>query len=451
MSEEKINDKKVARIEDFVLKQEEIDQELWQSIISKSKSGDPEEKKQAISFILNNYTKLPGQEAENLLLSLIEPSQDEDIRIFVAQSLSEKKMTITFGFYSKIVSKLSKDPSERVRVIVEHLPLVKLTSELLESRKIFAEQISQNIRTFVEAKRAVEEYRQNILNSYQRIYEAITIPSDFFRASQSTISVFRQYSETMSSLMEAVKAYRDAISPYFVIPRDYLEPIRLQVPKLIEEAFKEGIEQEEIEEIDEMIAELKEHVNTLPIFKNVKDYIIDGLNAFLSQNFPSAFSTLLDTVEGIVREIFTMHGLGGTNQNLFPMAEKLKSEKWIRVSTENLIKSLDRDKADHALYGEHSDFPETTSRLVILCSLKIARDYVYFKVLRQCLKEIITKSPTYSRFTIGQLLSLEYDIHKLHIERKFVEGKIFLIITLYGRDVFKFQSSGPHWDVVEES
>jgi len=441
ISEEKINEKKVGRIEDLIIRQEELDNELWQSIASKSKSRDPEKNKNAIRLILNNYQKIPREEAEILLISLIEPTEDEDTRIFVARSLLEKTPKIRFGFYSKIVSKLSEDPSEKVIAIVRELPLIKLTSELLERNRIIAEQISRSVAPLAE-------FGRNFSEHLKHIHEAITISPEILRASQSTISIFRQYSESMSSIMKAAEAYRNAISPYFIIPNEYLEPIRLQVPRLINEVYREGMEQEEIEEIDDMIDELKEYVNTLPIFENVKDYILEGLSAFSSRNFRVAFSTLLDTVEGVAREILVMHKLGGTNQNLSPMAEKLRSEKWIRVPTENLIKSLERDKADHALYGEHSDFPENTSRLVILCLLKVARDYIYFKVLRRCIEEIIAKSATYSQFTLGHLLSLARDIHKMHVERKFKEGKIFLTITLYGRDVFKFQSSGPYWDTI---
>jgi len=248
--------------------------------------------------------------------------------------------------------------------------------------------------------------------------------------------------------MKALEVYRDQISPIFVIPKEYLEPIRVQVPKLIEEVFREGIEQEKIEEVDELIDKLRDYIDTLPVFRNVKDSVTSGLTAFSSRNFRSAFITLLNAVEGVVREMFVMQGLGGANEELPTMAEKLRSEKWIRAPTENLIKSLDREKADHALYGEHSDFPETTSRLVILCLLKIARDYVYFKVLRRCLTEI-TKNPTYSRFRIGELLSLMHDRRKLHVERTFRDGRIFLIITLFSRDVFEFESTGPYWNTVK--
>lgn len=441
MSKEKTNKKEITRIKDLVLKQEEVDQKLWKSIISKSKSDDPKEKEQAISLVLNNYARVPWKKAEKLLISLIDPSQDESIRIFVAQLLSEKEMSITFDFYLKIVSKLSRDPSERVGIIVEGLPLVKLASKSLEVTRIFAEQINQQITSLIKPTQIISQH-------FQSIYKAITIPPDVIRASQSTTSFFHQYSESMSALMKAVETYRNVIQPTFVIPKELLQPIQFEIPNLIEEVFKEGIEQEEIEEIDELIDELKEHVDTLPVFRNVKDHVISGLDSFASQNFHSAFSILLNTVEGIVRETYIMQGLGGTDQNLFPMAEKLRSKKWIRTSTENLIKSLDRDKADHALYGEHSDFPDSTSRLVILCLLKIARDYVYFKVLRLCLVEI-RKNTKYSHFITDQFLSLARDRHKMHVERKFVDGKIFLTITLYGQDVFKFKSSGPYWSNVK--
>jgi len=140
MSEEKTNEKKVARIEDLIIQQEEIDEELWQLITSKSKSKDPEENKNAASLILNNYTKIPWEEAQSLMISLIEPSQDEGMRILVAQSLLEKQPKITIDFYLKIVSKLSKDPSGKVKAIVKDLPVIKLSSELLERSGIIAEQ-----------------------------------------------------------------------------------------------------------------------------------------------------------------------------------------------------------------------------------------------------------------------------------------------------------------------
>ena len=65
-------------------------------------------------------------------------------------------------------------------------------------------------------------------------------------------------------------------------------------------------------------------------------------------------------------------------------------------------------------------------------------------------KKQIVKYNKYSKFTVNHLLSLQRNIHEMHVERKFYEGRISLVITLFGRDVFRFQSKGPRWDTVYE-
>ena len=115
----------------FSPKQEKTNQKLWQLIVSKAK-GNNTEKKEAISLILDNYEKIPQQKAEELLINLIEPSQDEDIRILTAQLILRKKTKITHGFYLKIISKLFNDPSEQVKTLIMEDPFVK---EITESEK----------------------------------------------------------------------------------------------------------------------------------------------------------------------------------------------------------------------------------------------------------------------------------------------------------------------------
>jgi len=116
--------------------------------VSKAK-GNNTEKKEAISLILDNYEKIPQQEAEDLLINLIEPSQDEDIRILTAQLILRKKTKITHGFYLKIISKLFNDPSEQVKTLIMEDPFVKEITESVkkafESFKVLVSLLNKHI------------------------------------------------------------------------------------------------------------------------------------------------------------------------------------------------------------------------------------------------------------------------------------------------------------------
>ncbi|KXB08278.1 hypothetical protein AKJ58_00310 [candidate division MSBL1 archaeon SCGC-AAA385D11] len=109
------------------------------------------------------------------------------------------------------------------------------------------------------------------------------------------------------------------------------------------------MESEEIEETDKLIRELLGLSSDLKIFRDFEDQIEEGLRNFQRENYHASFNTLLDTVEGVVRKIFTEFGFGGTSGALVPMIEKLRAEKLVRKGTEHLIRGLDRNLPNHGL------------------------------------------------------------------------------------------------------
>lgn len=420
--------KKLAKVEDLLIRKKETNWKLWEEIEVKADNPNAEARKEAIRLILQKYPELPWKKATPLIMELADKSQPEEVRIFLAESLSElRECEIPHGLYSDLMAILDKDPSEKVRVLIEESPLIKSIRALeaqLRAAMVPAMQMAGLVR-----------------ESFRAIQWAVSTPTymNFEEASR----ILEQSTAAMTAL-HTIGAY----PAIFAIATQEIQQLRLQVPPFIEGVVAVGQEDEGIEEIDEMIAELQEHVENVGAFRDFKQQIHQGLEAFERDNFHASFGTLLDVVEGVTRAIYVGEGFGGTNESLIPMIEKLKSEKYILDSTANLIKSLDRDRANHALWGEYRELPEQYSRLVILSLFKIARDCIYFKIIRKCLGIVIAKNPAYQQFTVDRLLSLHGQRKKFHAERKFENGKLKLTLTLFAKDVFKFTSTGPKWDSI---
>jgi hypothetical protein len=430
-------------------RQKDTSTDLWNLILSKSKSSNIEEKREAIELIFNNYSELPQDEATNLLITLIDPRECEEIRIYVAELISKKEPKIPTPFYLRIISKLSVDPSENVKSIVKNIQIGNLYSDLLKDINNFNEKLMESL-SFGQNMVKMAEFGKQLADLTQRVSKAFSFPAEVIRQVTSPFSLLNQYFEALNNLGGAIEKYRSLVDQKFVIPREYSEIIISDLQTLARETAKEQLEKEKLEDIDQLISELVSYAESLPIFKDKKSILLEGISVFSNQkNYRAAFLTLLNVVEGVIRNLFTMQGLGGTDQSLIPMVEKLKDEKWISDTTENLVKALGRNTAYHSFLGDYDQFPEITSQLVLFCLLKIARDFIYFKVLRMCLNKIIKSFQRYSGLTMEELLAKTSKKEGIHVVFEHHGKKIIIKITLFKRDYFEFLSTGPGWDTVE--
>jgi hypothetical protein len=430
-------------------RQKDTSTDLWNLILSKSKSSNIEEKREAIELIFNNYSELPQDEATNLLITLIDPRECEEIRIYVAELISKKEPKIPTPFYLRIISKLSVDPSENVKSIVKNIQIGNLYSDLLKDINNFNEKLMESL-SFGQNMVKIAGFGKQLADLTQRVSKAFSFPAEVIRQVTSPFSLLNQYFEALNNLGGAIEKYRSLVDQKFVIPREYSEIIISDLQTLARETAKEQLEKEKLEDIDQLISELVSYAESLPIFKDKKSILLEGISVFSNQkNYRAAFLTLLNVVEGVIRNLFTMQGLGGTDQSLIPMVEKLKDEKWISDTTENLVKALGRNTAYHSFLGDYDQFPEITSQLVLFCLLKIARDFIYFKVLRMCLNKIIKSFQRYSGLTMEELLAKTSKKEGIHVVFEHHGKKIIIKITLFKRDYFEFLSTGPGWDTVE--
>jgi hypothetical protein len=430
-------------------RQKDTSTDLWNLILSKSKSSNIEEKREAIELIFNNYSDLPQDEATNLLITLIDPRECEEIRIYVAELISKKEPKIPTPFYLRIISKLSVDPSENVKSIVNNIQIGNLYSDLLKDINNFNEKLMESL-SFGQNMVKMAEFGKQLADLTQRVSKAFSFPAEVIRQVTSPFSLLNQYFEALNNLGGAIEKYRSLVDQKFVIPREYSEIIISDLQTLARETAKEQLEKEKLEDIDQLISELVSYAESLPIFKDKKSILLEGISVFSNQkNYRAAFLTLLNVVEGVIRNLFTMQGLGGTDQSLIPMVEKLKDERWISDTTENLVKALGRNTAYHSFLGDYDQFPEITSQLVLFCLLKIARDFIYFKVLRMCLNKIIKSFQRYSGLTMEELLAKTSKKEGIHVVFEHHGTKIIIKITLFKRDYFEFLSTGPGWDTVE--
>ncbi len=165
----------------------------------------------------------------------------------------------------------------------------------------------------------------------------------------------------------------------------------------------------------ETIEKLKRLFEDSELAKGQEGEIYASLRAFEDGNYISSLKTLIPTTEGIVRNIYVSKGLGGTDKNLEPMLQELRSNKWITKETEGLVISLGRAKKLHGL----ESLSEQEAQAYCIIGLKalegIFKDYYFFTALRLCFEKISEVEPN---------VSVEYLIEAYPKKRKEVHVKI---------------------------
>lgn len=347
----------------------------------------------------------------------------------------EKKQETATGEFKEFTVK--NDDQSSMHTIIE---LISAQNEFALNMLKGYEKAFEQLRAPMVAAAQASEYLSNLLLPIQQVQNFI-YPSNLM-IDQSAIKIYEQQARTMTAVAGCIETY-----PNLVLPTEMLISLREQEQPLLKEVLRENQERELLPDTERIITEIQYHIENLPIFDKQKELIKSGIESYKSNNFPSAFSTLLDTVEGVVREVFVSKSVGGADVNTISMVEQLRNKKWLRHETESSICGLERSKAQHALGGEYTEFPQSSSENVLMCFLKLARDNISFKALRLCFQEII-KQPQYSKFTIDTLLSDMNNIHRVHVDTHFTTNRLTLLITLFSRNVFEFECKGPLWDAV---
>lgn len=232
------------------------------------------------------------------------------------------------------------------------------------------------------------------IQPFQAVWESITqiqfavISANYYRNYFAEISrMFEHVTALSVAMQQAVKIYEtlpQIATEIRLFNKEIRQMICPGIQKLSEDVYESGLKEEKIEETDKLIKELVDSARVLKIFDNFCEQLSEGLDNFHARKFHASFNTLLDIVEGVIRKIYVGAGLGGSGETLVPMVEKLVREKHLLPETGYLIKSLERNLADHGrLCGDYRDFPESFSRLVVLSLVKIARDYKYKRTHKQ--------------------------------------------------------------------
>ena len=193
----------------------------------------------------------------------------------------------------------------------------------------------------------------------------------------------------------------------------------------------------------ETIEKLKRLFEDGKLVRGQEREIQASLRAFEDGNYISSLKTLIPTIEGIVRNIYVSKGLGGTDKDLEPMLQELRSNKWITKETEGLVISLGRAKKLHGLEG----LSEQEAQVYCIIGLKalegIFKDYYFFTALRLCFEKISEIEPNISEeYLLEAYPNKRKEVH-VQIKEHSLESlykKVELICTLPKYDrVYSFR------------
>ncbi len=154
----------------FLIEKEELDEELWKKIKTKTE-GTSREKQSAISLIFDNYPKVPS-DADEILIEFASNEQPLSVRKKLATQISKDEVSLPGGIYLKILNKLSRDPDEPIKTQISHLKkkfleplfdLAKFVNLLLElEQKTIFKEFEFNWLTFLPVDQML-----NLLNLHK--------------------------------------------------------------------------------------------------------------------------------------------------------------------------------------------------------------------------------------------------------------------------------------------
>lgn len=269
-----------AKIEDFLVTKQEIDQKLWNDILNKSK-GTEEEKILACRLFFENYRRIPD-EADALIKGLASPHQPEGVRKAIALEIAKERVKIPAGLYGELLFVLHSDVNKEVRDIVE--PKFK---QIKETFVLLADAIAQAQVSFVESTtRLISRYQTMItrtaLNSWQKIWEG----TKFLREPE-----FKEFEFNWLAFLPI-----DRIRKLYEMHKQGKDE---DIKKLLIGLGKSR------EYLDQVIEEM----NEADVFKRRVSAIKDALDAHCNGKYTLSIPTLLPQIEGILWDIAEEKGI----------------------------------------------------------------------------------------------------------------------------------------------
>ncbi len=444
---------------------------MWNNIATLIESADVVKKEEALDFILTNFPKLPDDKAENALRSFTYPAAERNLRLLAAKRLADPQgnLEIPWVLDRELLIKLAEDPDaeiaatarnsspyksylsleETMRAVPITIQPFDYTSTALASIEIANARIAAlTANSIKQSETALSQMRlanltdNQFAQSLEAMRASMSVPTWYLQGYAESAIFLRNFADNMAvarQISASIALPQEALAPYY--------RLEAQAPRLIEKVIREGEQEEGLSEVRSLIETLRKLAEELPIFEDVRDQLSQALGAFEEGKPLAAHSTLINLPEGVLRKIYLETGIGGTSDSLSTMAEQLRAKRFISPQAENLAKAIERDRTDHALTGEHDEYPEQSSRLTILCLLRIGRDYVSYKALRKSLLRIISTDPAYKKFKVEEILKEIRDPTKLHVERRFSPDSLRLTITLFSKRVFQYTFRSPAWNL----
>ncbi len=220
-------------------------------------------------------------------------------------------------------------------------------------------------------------------------------------------------------------------------------------PQSLEEAVLFLETQEQVEPSD-LLDNLVKHVETLPIFRDHKDLIMESIESFRKTKHKVALNGLINALEGSLRDFLVEKTERGRADGLPACTNGLRSEKWISPDTAALILGLQREKIDHALEGEHKEFPRLFCQLALLALLKVARDWIYFAAVREAFNFVLDREEFRENYNMERLLVEHGKRRKIHSVRRWRKDYLEFDLTFYESKVHRFRVEAPLWEIVTE-
>ena len=164
----------------------------------------------------------------------------------------------------------------------------------------------------------------------------------------------------------------------------------------------------------ETIEKLRELISNSEIIKSQKMDIEAGLRAFQDMNYISSLKTFIPAIEGVLRNIYVVNEIGGTEKDLEQMLQELKSNKWINKETEGMIIALGRTKKAHGLENISQQEAQLYSTMALKALECLHKDYYFFSALRMSFKKIAEKEEHLTEdFLLNSYLKRKDVIHVL--------------------------------------
>ena len=126
-----------------------------------------------------------------------------------------------------------------------------------------------------------------------------------------------------------------------------------------------------------------------PLLDKWRQDISEAIENLKERNYKATLRTLLPCIEGIVREIYIMCGLGGANESLRPMIRELRENKWVSERVEGLVKALGRDEVLHGLDRMTREDAGFYAHLAMMAIVELIKDYRRHQNLRIALGAIL--------------------------------------------------------------